>query len=245
MRNPFKFGKEVSGYQFYERNIKIANGSGIFDFSQTAKEIHLQRLVKTGRKSTLSERATMAGGQGKKHKLAPHQLTLSQPITDEETTEIGSAAHHERITCLRKSLYRIWFTVTGVGQGPYACYPGKSELSEYGIWQVDRDGLYFPGNRQRVEMIAFTDKTGRGVVIVPQSPSDISVETDGNRTIVSVNAVVSSPYNKNVWPTGTIRLDRVYPLPEYKVYEVDNLNALLRLKPSVCDVHHFYHAYDR
>lgn len=226
---------DKSGYQFYERNIKIANGSGIFDFSQTAKEIHLQRLVKTGRKSTLSERATMAGGQGKKHKLAPHQLTLSQPITDEETTEIGSAI------VLPDSLNIL----TWVGQGPYACYPGKSELSEYGIWQVDRDGLYFPGNRQRVEMIAFTDKTGRGVVIVPQSPSDISVETDGNKTIVSVNAVVSSPYNKNVWPTGTIRLDRMYPLPEYKVYEVDNLNALLRLKPSVCDVHHFYHVYDR
>lgn len=237
---------DESGYQFYERNIKISHDADIFDiFSREAlktdsvawlvQEIHPERFVKIGRKSTMSERATMAGGQGKKHRLAAYQLAAVQPITDEETTEIGSAIIVPDSLCI----------VTWVGQGPYASYPGKTELSEYGIWQVDRDGLYFPGNRQGVELMCLTNRQGKGIVIVPEQPTDISLETRGRETIVSVNAREASPYNKNVWPTGTIRLDQRYPLPQFRVYEVSNPVSLLNLKPSICDVHHFYHVYDR
>ena len=94
-------------------------------------------------------------------------------------------------------------------------------------------------------MMSFTDTTGRGYVIVPQSPADISVEIDGSNTVVSVNAKVSSPYNKNVWPIGTFKLDHIYDLPQYKVYKVNNLKTIVNFKPTVCDVKHFYHVYDR
>lgn len=229
---------DKSGYQFYEKNIKLTGDrlhSFTLDLSCVTEEAALQRFVKVGRKSTLSERATMAGAQGKKHKLAKHQLLEHQPVSDEETTEIGSAI----------VLPDTFHVMTWVGKGPYAAYPGKSELSEYGIWQIDRDGLYFPGNRQEVELMTFTDTAGRGYVIVPQSPADISVEIDGSNTIVSINAKVSSPYNKNVWPTGTFRLDHIYPMPGYKVYKVTDVKTILPVTPTICNTSHFYHVYDR
>ena len=52
-----------------------------------------------------------------------------------------------------------------LGQGPYAGYPGKDRLNEYGLFHLGREDLYFPGNRREVELAAMTDPAGSGVLL--------------------------------------------------------------------------------
>lgn len=92
-------------------------------------------------------------------------------------------------------------TVRWMGSGPYAAYPGKDLLSEFGCWQLNTDDIYFPGNRKNVSVMLLTDGNGCGTVLVPHDEEgNIALERYPQGIIVSHNAAVSKPYNKKTRP---------------------------------------------
>jgi len=86
-----------------------------------------------------------------------------------------------------------------VGKGPYAAYPAKERLSEFGIFHLNADDLYFPGNRQNVSCAVFTDETGNGFAMVADD-ANIAVEKTNAGIVVSHNATVAGRFNKYEWP---------------------------------------------
>ncbi|WP_163406905.1 glycoside hydrolase family 2 TIM barrel-domain containing protein [Flavobacterium ajazii] len=85
------------------------------------------------------------------------------------------------------------------GKGPYASYPGKEKLSEFGIYQLNTNDLYLAGNRQNVECAVFTNENGDGFALIADN-ANIAVERTANGIVVSHNAHVSGVFNKYEWP---------------------------------------------
>lgn len=86
-----------------------------------------------------------------------------------------------------------------VGKGPYAAYPGKEKLSEFGIYHLNSDDLYFAGNRQDVQCAVITNEKGDGFALISDK-ANIAVERTEDGIIVSHNAHVSGTFNKYEWP---------------------------------------------
>lgn len=86
-----------------------------------------------------------------------------------------------------------------IGKGPYAAYPGKDKLSDYGIYHLTSNDLYFTGNRQEVECAIFSDSNGNGFALVGKQ-ANISVEHTAEGILVSHNAHVAGTFNKYEWP---------------------------------------------
>ena len=88
-------------------------------------------------------------------------------------------------------------TARWIGQGPYACYPGKNKLDEYGVWQLNAEDVYFPGNREKVYLMMLSDDKGGGTILCPgNNAANIALERYGGTVFVSHNTAVSKPYNK-------------------------------------------------
>ena len=84
-----------------------------------------------------------------------------------------------------------------IGNGPYAAYPGKSRLSEFGVWQLNAEDVYFPGNRLDVSMMMLTDAQGAGTAFWPlDKGANFSLERYDGKVCVSHCMAVSKPYNK-------------------------------------------------
>lgn len=79
-----------------------------------------------------------------------------------------------------------------LGDGPYAGYAGKDRHNEYGIFHLDREDLYFPGNRRVVEMAALTNPSGAGVLWSGRGMT-LDLENLADTTIVSHLAQVPGP----------------------------------------------------
>lgn len=86
-----------------------------------------------------------------------------------------------------------------VGNGPYEAYPGKTQLSEFGIYHLNSKDLYFAGNRQNVSCAVFSDAKGNGFAIIADK-ANISVERSREGLVVSHNAYVAGRFNKYKWP---------------------------------------------
>ena len=71
-----------------------------------------------------------------------------------------------------------------LGQGPYATYPGKDRQSEYGLHRLNRDDLYFPGNRRNTEFAMLTTPAGRGLWLSGKNLT-VSVENRDSFTLWS------------------------------------------------------------
>ena len=125
----------------------------------------------------------------------PDHLRLTYSVTGEKSrtvTENGLAFE------LPAELRRYdW-----VGQGPYEAYPGASMLSEFGIWSLDRDDLYFPGNRRGVRLVCMSDDAGEGLVAVFDGDGeDVAFERDGNGgSVLSHNALCAGKGGKFTAP---------------------------------------------
>lgn len=91
------------------------------------------------------------------------------------------------------------------GKGPYASYPGKEKLSEFGVYQLDSNDLYFAGNRQNVECAVFTNAKGDGFALIAKN-ANIAVERTAAGIIVSHNAHLSGMFNKYEWPENLFSL---------------------------------------
>ncbi|MES2922876.1 MAG: glycoside hydrolase family 2 TIM barrel-domain containing protein [Verrucomicrobiota bacterium] len=86
-----------------------------------------------------------------------------------------------------------------IGQGPYAGYPGKDRLNEFGLFHLNREDLRFQGNRRGTELALLTTPTGLGLALETIA-ADVAVERDGDKTILSHNAVISGLGNKGTSP---------------------------------------------
>ena len=73
--------------------------------------------------------------------------------------------------------------VEWIGEGPYASYPGKSELSERGIWSLERGDRYFAGNRMHVDVVVLRDERGNGLGLIGRD-ENVSWEEAGESALL-------------------------------------------------------------
>ncbi|MYN06782.1 glycoside hydrolase family 2 TIM barrel-domain containing protein [Pseudoduganella aquatica] len=93
-----------------------------------------------------------------------------------------------------------------IGQGPYAGYPGKDRLNEFGLYHLNRADLRFQGNRRETELAVLSSAGGAGFALATPA-ADVAVERNGDGTLLSHNALIASPGNKGTTPEIAIPLD--------------------------------------
>jgi len=84
-----------------------------------------------------------------------------------------------------------------IGAGPYAGYPGKDALNEFGSFHLNREDLFFGGNRRATQIAVLSAPTGAGFAILADA-SDIAVETTPEGVHLSHNAMIAGRGNKGV-----------------------------------------------
>lgn len=82
-----------------------------------------------------------------------------------------------------------------VGQGPYAGYKGRDRVNRFGVFQLNRDDLFFPGNRRGVQLACLSDPAGRGVLV---GGDDVifSFDNRGAETVVTHVASDARSFDK-------------------------------------------------
>ena len=90
------------------------------------------------------------------------------------------------------------------GMGPYEAYPKRDLLDDFGVWHLNKDDLYFPGNRPQVTAAIVCDKSGSGWLVLPANDGEalnVAVENTASGAMrLCVNAFVSGIYRKRGWP---------------------------------------------
>jgi len=138
-----------------------------------------------------------------------------------------------------------------IGQGPYPAYPGKERLDEFGLFHVNREDLYFQGNRRETELALLTTPGGAGVAL-SAAPSDVAVERQGDTTLLSHNAVLSGLGNKGKLPETIVDVAKtphiagsltLVPLAEAWPAALTRLFGQPAAAKHV--FHPFYHSYDQ
>jgi beta-galactosidase len=138
-----------------------------------------------------------------------------------------------------------------IGAGPYAGYPGKEALNEFGIFHLTRDDLHFQGNRRRVELAALTRPAGEGFVIISPDPIDIAVEKENDGTMLSHNALLSGLGNKGVGPETNIAAESARITGHFVVIPLSSawpaaLTGWLGAPTAKVNAFQpFYHSYDQ
>ena len=87
-----------------------------------------------------------------------------------------------------------------IGQGPYAGYPGKDLLNDFGRFHLASTDLNFSGNRRGVEVAALITPAGAGVLLLPEANADVAVEANAAGVVLSHNAVIAGRGTKFVGP---------------------------------------------
>ncbi|MES2901567.1 MAG: glycoside hydrolase family 2 TIM barrel-domain containing protein [Pseudomonadota bacterium] len=90
-----------------------------------------------------------------------------------------------------------------IGQGPYAGYPGKDRLNEFGLFHLNREDLHFQGNRRETELAVLSTAEGAGFAFATDR-ADVAVERSGLQTLLSHNALIGSLGNKGTSPEVSI-----------------------------------------
>lgn len=90
-----------------------------------------------------------------------------------------------------------------IGQGPYAGYPGKDRLNEFGIFHLNRADLHFRGNRRATDIAALTTPAGVGIALAAPG-AEVAVEREAGRSLLSHNALIGSLGNKGTRPEVTL-----------------------------------------
>lgn len=138
-----------------------------------------------------------------------------------------------------------------IGQGPYAAYPGKDRLTEFGLYHLQRDDLHFQGNRREVELALLTADDGAGFAL-SSAPADIAVERQGALTLLSHNALIGGLGNKGTSPETTVRADGTARIAgSFTLVPLARAwpSALTRIfgapGPAATVYKPFYHSYDQ
>lgn len=91
--------------------------------------------------------------------------------------------------------------VRWVGQGPLESYTLNNAQSTFGWWAIDKNDLYFSGNRRDVRGLAAVRADGTGVALIPDGGTgDVAFENVGGRIRISHNAALADKFNKYEWP---------------------------------------------
>jgi beta-galactosidase len=93
-----------------------------------------------------------------------------------------------------------------IGQGPFAGYPGKDALNEFGLYHLSRADIRFQGNRRETDAALLTNAQGRGVMLSGDS-MDVAVENLPETTVLSQNALISGRGNKGSAPDSPLKAD--------------------------------------
>jgi beta-galactosidase len=137
------------------------------------------------------------------------------------------------------------------GDGPYAAYPGKNRLDEFGTYHLRRDDLYFTGNRPHVDHALLTRADGLGLALAGDA-MNVAVEPHADSVLLSHNALVSGLGNKGIGPEHAIdaaKLKSIEGAFELRVLTPSWPPALLARYGAPTDraavFHPFYHSYDQ
>jgi beta-galactosidase len=138
-----------------------------------------------------------------------------------------------------------------IGQGPYAGYPGKDRLNEFGLHHLNREDIRFQGNRREVEVAVLSNPAGRGLAVAGEA-MDLAVENTADGVILSHNALLSGRGNKGSNPDAPLRADAIKQISgKFTLVPVEpSWPALLTQwfgQPSqAVEVQHpFYQSYDQ
>ena len=158
-------------------------------------------LVRVGRKATMAELIKVGDKRIERYlqpvgnpyvkadiktkKCPDGSLAVNYTLTPDTTTdrflsEIGVA------WLLPKEIDRVQW----LGMGPLASYPGRCKANNYNIWSLNKDDLYFEGNRMGIDAAFFSDKDGNGILVVGDS-LNMNFEQTDRGIVVTVNAAVS------------------------------------------------------
>lgn len=136
------------------------------------------------------------------------------------------------------------------GNGPYPSYPGKSALSEFGIYHLTKNDLNFEGNYANVKLATLTNKQGEGLLVEPLNGS-IAVEKTESGILLSHNAAVSGRYSKKSSPNISIKAENGNMIEgSFKIYSLGSIwNAeLIRIfglpQSEKIPFVPFYHSYN-
>lgn len=84
-----------------------------------------------------------------------------------------------------------------LGEGPYAGYPGKDRLNEFGAFHLNREDLYAPGNRRGVEFASLASPTGSGLVLGGAAGMTVDLEVGREATVLAHLAIVPGDRSTN------------------------------------------------
>ena len=93
-----------------------------------------------------------------------------------------------------------------IGAGPFAGYPGKDALNEFGLNHLNRVDIRFQGNRREVDVALLTTAAGAGVALAG-TEMDVAVERIDGGTVFSHNAVLSGRGTKFASPDTMIKAE--------------------------------------
>ena len=307
----FRF-TDREGYGFYEKSVEVADAriawasqpsarpqrrSALRLRTEEVEELAAMMEVHAGRKSTMSERATVANNPTRRHVSDQKRLALKslkwvekrrgRMVADCVFAAAGTERSDEpdaatpptvsgqivfeacpgqavRITYRLKGsgdwhlseaglvlrLPKTFEDLHWVGQGPYSALPARNALSEYGVWAINRDDLYYPGNRQGVEAALLADRAGQGWLMWADSPFDMALELHPDALLVGHNCFTAMPYNKNVHPRNLQLLPEISFEGRFTVKRCDLTDPALSgvfgdLSCPVAPFSPFFHSYDR
>ena len=192
-------------------NIKIGTESVLLTYYAnyglpTAKATDVKFFTRIGRKPSMTQ-MHIEKGNGK-HKLSHSTDDLSTAV---DMAEDGTVAYSMTVQNEFESLecglsFVLPANITEfrwVGNGPYPSYPNKKTSAKFGIYHLNAADLYLPGNRNDVDIMLLTDKSGAGYAMV-MDKGNVAIERTEQGIVVSHNAHVGDVFNKNVWP-GKVR----------------------------------------
>jgi beta-galactosidase len=110
-----------------------------------------------------------------------------------------------------------------IGQGPFAAYPGKDRLNEFGIYHLNHEDIRFEGNRREVELAVLSNPAGDGLLIAG-AHMDIAVENTSAGLVLSHKALVSGRGNKGGDPET-----------EFRAGDIKRITGKLTLSPLTGD----------
>lgn len=174
----------------------------------------LQRgpLVRVGRKATLAETMRV-----KDLRVERYLQPLDNPYVKAEVTTSGSQVRYTLAPdTTRRFLSEVGVAylldktidrVQWIGNGPFPTYPGRRQANRYGIWSMQKDDLYFEGNRMGVDACWLSDASGRGILITG-SQLNVNFEQTDMGIVVTVNAAVSGEGPKSRITTFPVWSDK-------------------------------------
>ena len=217
-------------------------------------------LVRAGRKATLAETLKVADKRMERYLLRQsadgsragtischineepagnatrYTFKLTPDTTDTFLSELGIAF------LLDENIDRVQW----IGNGPVATYPGRYRAGRYGFWGLQKDDLYFEGNRRGVDAALLTDAEGNGLLLFCRN-GNVSFEQTDRGIVVTYNAAVSGQgpkFARTAFPviarqTGTVE-------GEFYLYRVDAAAMpplLHRLFGRPCDIPAPFHPF--